>query len=183
MSTQKLPIVPARGPLDATDQRHRDRDAHRRRTEVMRRQAGHLREIAHGRFGRVELPVGVGGKAGRGVPGQVGANIGNRLRIPRQMRLQPLDRVGQHQRHRGEAQHGEGILAPVHLLVGVHAAQLVDQPLDGAKDRVEPGALALENARHICAYRANRCQKNQGIKAKLQPAIGGHARTSPGKAV
>ena len=48
------------GALDATDERHRHHDAHRRRPEVVRRQPSHLREIAHGGFRRVELPVGVG---------------------------------------------------------------------------------------------------------------------------
>ena len=64
------------GALDAADQRDGHHDAHRRRPEVVRRQAGHLGEIAHGGFGRVELPVGVGGEAGGGVPGQIGAHAG-----------------------------------------------------------------------------------------------------------
>ena len=96
VSTQKLPMVARRGALDAANQRDGDHDAHGRRPEVVRRQAGHLGEIAHGGFGRVELPVGVGGEAGGGVPGQVGADAGEMLRIPGQVRLQALDGVGEH---------------------------------------------------------------------------------------
>ena len=104
-----------RGALDAADQGHGDRDAHRRREEVVRRKAGHLGEIAHGGFGRVGLPVGVGGEAGGGVPGQVGAHAGEVLRVPGQDSLQPLDGVGDHHADGGEAQHRKGVFAPVHL--------------------------------------------------------------------
>ena len=82
----------------------------------------------------------------------------------------------------GEAQHGEGVLAPVHLLVGVHAAELVDEPLEGAQHRIEPGALALEHARQIDAHGTNRREQDDGVDGKLQPAIGGHVRISPGRA-
>ena len=48
--------------------------------------------------------------------------------------LQALDGVGEQQGYGREAQHGEGVFAPVHLLVGLDGAELVDEPLDGAKD-------------------------------------------------
>ena len=72
------------GSLDAADQRDGHHDARRRRPEVVRRQAGHLGEIAHGGFGRVELPVGIGGEAGGGVECQIGSHAGQMLRIPGQ---------------------------------------------------------------------------------------------------
>ena len=64
-----------RGALDATNQRDSNHDARGRRPEVVRGQAEHLSQIAHGAFRRVELPIGVGGKTGGGVPGQIGAYV------------------------------------------------------------------------------------------------------------
>ncbi len=114
------------GALDAADEGHRHHDADRSRKEVVRRQARHLGEIAHGGFGRVELPVGIGGETGGGVPRQIGTDCRQVLRVPRQHGLEPLDGVRQDQTDGGKAQHGKGVLAPVHLVVGVYAAELVD---------------------------------------------------------
>ena len=71
-----------RGALDAADEGDRHDDADGGGKEVVGGQAGHLGEIAHGRFGRVELPVGVGGETGGGVPGQVGPDGGEVLGVP-----------------------------------------------------------------------------------------------------
>jgi hypothetical protein len=56
----------------------------------------------------------------------------------------------------------------------MNAAQLVDEPLDGTKHRIQPGALTFQNAGKINAHGANACQQNRGEEAKLQPAIDGH---------
>ena len=61
-------------------------------------------------------------------------------------------------------------------------AELVDELLKRAKDRVEPGSLAFEHARHVDADRANRQQQNDRVDGELQPAICGHFRISPGTA-
>ncbi len=120
----------------------------------MRGETRHLREIAHGGLGRVELPVGVGGEAGGRVPRQIGTDSGETLRIPQLMHgLEALDRVGEHEAHGGEAEHGEGVFAPVHLVIGIDAAELVDEPLDGTQNRIKPGALAFEHSRQIDAHR------------------------------
>ena len=55
----------------------------------------------------------------------------------------------------GETKHGKGVLTPVHLVVGLDSANFVDEPLDGPKDRIEPGALSFEHARQINANRAH----------------------------
>ena len=55
---------------EAADQRDRQRNAGRRRDEVVNRQPRHLDEIAHRRFGHVGLPVGVGDEADRRVEGE-----------------------------------------------------------------------------------------------------------------
>ena len=73
-STQKLPIVllPAAG--EAADQRHHHREAGGGRREVLHREPGHLREVAHRRLAAVALPVRVGDEAGGGVPREVGVD-------------------------------------------------------------------------------------------------------------
>ena len=140
----------------------------------MRRQRRHLGQIAHRGFWRVELPVGVGGKAGGGVPRQIGQHRGQRGRVPRQHGLQALDGVCHKHGGGREAEHGKGVLPPVHLGLGIHRAQLVDKPLDGAEYGIEPGALALQHALQIQADRAHGQQQNNAKHKELQPAIGGH---------
>ena len=171
------------GSLDTTDQRHGNHDACRSRPEVVRRQARHLREITHGRLGRVELPICIRGEAGGGVEGKIGAHRGQMLRVPGQVILQTLDGVSKHHGHGREAEESECVLAPVHLLVGLYGAKFVDEPLKGSKDRVQPGSLAFEHARHVDANRTHRDQQDDGVNGKLQPAVCGHVRTSPGTAV
>ncbi len=76
VSTQKLPMVAELVRLMPRIERHGDHDAHSGREEVVRRQAGHLGEIAHRGSRACRLPVGVGGEAGGGVPCQVGPDGG-----------------------------------------------------------------------------------------------------------
>ena len=66
-------------------------------------------------------------------------------------------------------------------LSGVDAAELVDEPLERAQHRVQPGALPFKNAGQINAHRTNGRQQNERVDGKLQPAIGGHVRISPEK--
>ena len=75
------------GPLDGADQGHGHHDAHRRGPEVVRREAGHLGEIAHRCFGRIRLPVGVGGEAGGRVPCEIWSHCGESLRVEGQQGL------------------------------------------------------------------------------------------------
>ena len=83
-STQKLPTVLHRGAREAADQRDGERDAGRRREEVLDRQAEHLHEIGHRGFAAVVLPVGVGDEADRGVEGEIRRDRGLLGRIERQ---------------------------------------------------------------------------------------------------
>ena len=82
----------------------------------------------------------------------------------------------------GEAEHGEGILTPIHLVFGVYAGEPVDETLDRAKDGIEPGALSLNDSRHVNSHRSYGRKQYEAIDCKLQPAINGHVRTSPGRA-
>ena len=82
-------------PGDAPHQGGGDGDAHRGRKEVVRGQGHHLRQIGHGAFAAVVLPVGVGGETGRGIKGQVAGHPAEALGIERQDALQPQDEIGQ----------------------------------------------------------------------------------------
>ena len=148
----------------------------------MRREADHLGEIAHRGLGHVRLPVGVSGKAGGRVPGQVRSHGGQALRIPGQEVLQALDGVGHQHADGRKAQDRKSVLAPIHLLAGFDAAQPIDEPFDGAENRIEPGAFPFKHTGQIGAHGTNACQQNQGEEGELKPAIGGHLRTSPGRA-
>ena len=92
VSTQKFPIV-----LDsrrATPRIKRDGqgDADGGGSEVVVGQARHLREIAHRRFRRVYLPIGIGGEGNGSVPGEIAGYIGQMLRIPGKPLLDALER-------------------------------------------------------------------------------------------
>ena len=163
------------GALDAADKSYGDHDARRRRPEVVRGEAGHLGEIAHGGLGRVELPVGVGGEAGGSVPGQIGRDGAKVRGVEGQEGLQALEEVGEKQGDRGEAQHGVRVFAPAHFLSCVDGAELVDEPFAGAQHGVEPGAFALEDAGKVDAHRANRGKQDDAVDGELQPPIGGHS--------
>ena len=120
-------------PRDAADERDRQRHAHRRRPEVVRRQPHHLGQVAHRGLGHIRLPVGVGGKRRRSVPRQIRLNPRKVLRVPQRNHvLQPLDRIGQQHRGQAEDQHRHAILGPVHLRVRIDARQAIEQPLHRA---------------------------------------------------
>ncbi len=120
---------------DAADKRDGQRQAHRRRPEVMSRQPKHLGEVAHGRFGRVGLPVGVGGERDGGVPGEVRRDAGQVLRVPGQVVLQALHDVGKQQRGGAEEEHGDEVFGPAHLFVRVDAGGAIEQPLAPGRAR------------------------------------------------
>ena len=117
---------------DAADERDRHRDADRRRHEVVIREAGHLREIAHGRFAAVRLPVRVGRERDGGVERQSRGDRPEPLRIERQHLLQPLHRVQHQHRHDAEQEQRDGVLGPAHLARLVDAGQAVEQPFERA---------------------------------------------------
>ena len=162
------------GPLDPANQRDGDHDARGGGPEVMRRQPHHLGEIAHRGFAGIKLPVGVGGETGGGVESQIRAHCGQVLRVERQVLLQSLNGVCKHHRDCGKAQQRVCVLPPVHLLLGVDDAELVNEPLAGAEHGVKPGALALNNPGEIDSDRADQCEQNYAVDGELQPAIRGH---------
>ena len=166
-------------PRDAANEGDGQRDADRRRREVVIGESGHLGEIAHRGLTRVVLPVGVGGEGRGGIEGQIRSDCGELLRIPRQPLLNPLDQIQQQHGDAAEQQHGDGILRPAHLVVLVDAGQAIQQALDRPSNRIEKCAFAVENPRHEDAQRfgdrEDQRQKQQGSETSHWPSF----RTSP----
>ena len=83
-STQKLPRVRVRRRMQAPDEGHRHRRAGRRGHEVVKRQAGHLGQVAHDPVA-VGLPVGIGQKADGRVERQLRRHTLVVVRVQEQM--------------------------------------------------------------------------------------------------
>ena len=115
----------------------------------MKREASHLREVAHGRLAGIGLPVGVGGERCGSIESQVfRGHCSKMLRIERQHPLKALDQIENQHRHGAEQQHGGRIFGPAHLVFFIHARDAIEQALDRSQDGVQEGALAGEHARH-----------------------------------
>jgi len=160
----------------ATNQRHGGHDARSGRHPVVGCQPSHLREIAHGGFARVVLPVGVGGEADPRVPGQCRVQGALAGRIERQELLQAQDGVEQQQAHAVEEQHGDAVDLPVVLLGGVNAADPVDQPLQRSQRRVKPGAPPFVDGGHVRAEWFGQQQQNDQVEDDLGDAGWCHRR-------
>ena len=124
---------------DAANQRRRDADPDRGRDEIVDGQRDHLRQVGHGAFTAVALPVGVRGETGRSVESEMLAQRGELLRIQRQVSLQPQDEVSEDHRNEAEEQHRHGVLFPIVLPAGIHAQHAVGEPLQGLEHRIEDG--------------------------------------------
>ena len=135
-----------RPPREAAHDGDGDRDAGGGRQEVLHGEAEHLRQMAHRRLAAVELPVGVGQEADRGVEGEVGRDRPLAGGIERQHGLQPQDRVEQQEARRLEDQHGDRVGQPGLLLRRVDAGEAIQAALDRAEHGGEQGALALDDA-------------------------------------
>ena len=144
----------------------------------MYRQPGHLNQITHGGFGHIGLPVGVGDEADGRVEGQVRAGSREALGIERQQVLEAQDQVQRDEAGDAEGQHGHGVAEPVLALVGFHAEGLVEHALDRAQHRVEPGALALPDARQIEAQRKRQGHRHCDGEQDFRPAPHIHGEDS-----
>ena len=148
------PEVPDRGAPpagEAARERREDRHPRRRRDEVLNPQSQHLRQIGEGCLAAVALPVGIRGKAERGVEREVGGHRADSLRVERQRALRPLQAVDRERPQGIESEHRERVAAPGHLLVGANPTQTIDQPLQRPEHPVEEDRLPLQDARHVAA--------------------------------
>ena len=164
-------------PRESANQGDGDRDSDRGRHEVLNRERGHLRQVAHRRFRRVGLPVGVGHEADGGVEGQVRRHRrgewgrlgrGKLHGIQRQMALQPLQQVDEQKAEDAQRNHGGRVADPRLLLVLADSAKPIDQPLQWAKNGVKKCSLALEDTVHERAHglgdRQHNTEKNQYLR-------------------
>ena len=113
-------------PGDAADDRHRDRDAGRRRQEVVQGEPGHLGEVRHRRLARVALPVGVGREGDGRVPGRVGRDRPEAVGVEGQPLLEALHRVEDDERGGVDDQHRDRPFDPALVLLRVDAAETID---------------------------------------------------------
>ena len=127
------------------------RDTRGGRKEVVRRQAGHLREGRHGRLRHIGLPVGISDEADRRVERQVRGRALKTLRIERQQVLEPEDQIEHDEAGHAEHQHGDAVAEPVLALGRIDPESAVEDTLHRSQHRIEPGLSALPDPRQIGA--------------------------------
>ena len=161
-------------PREPTNERERKRDARRGREEIVDGETGHLGQIAHRRLAAVGLPVGVGDEAHRGVEGEALFDPGLPCRIEREQALKPLQRVERDKSDEAEDQQRDGIGEPMLLFLFIDAAAPVDRALERAQHRMQKGALAIEDARHVAAEWPGDGDDDHAEERDLDPAVQGH---------
>ena len=129
----------------------------------MHGEPGHLGQIAHGRLGRVGLPIGVGDEAHRRVEGEIGADRVEMLRVEGQNRLQALQGVKRQEAHKAKGQHGKAIADPTLLLTLVYTAQRIEDALNRSQEWRQERAFAVEDAGHIKAERLDQERDDHAI--------------------
>ena len=102
--------------------------SNRRGQEVLHRKCTHLRQVGHGDFARIGLPVRIRDERHRRVPRSVRAHAGKVRRIEGQMALQPEDRIRQKQGDTGEYNHRRRIARPSLLCLWVNPQHPVNRP-------------------------------------------------------
>ena len=164
---------------DRPDERGRDRNASCGGSEIVKSQPDHLREIRHGGFAAVVLPIGVGSEADCGIEGEVVAHRSESLRIQRQDILQTQNRVSEEATHQTEEQHGEGVLFPIVLFAGIDSHQSICQSFQWTQHRIEPGpAIGIEHLQQIKPHRLGNQHKRDKVEGKLKPAGSFHGSSS-----
>ncbi|OIQ82757.1 hypothetical protein GALL_354410 [mine drainage metagenome] len=129
---------------EATDQRDDDHDAGGGGEKVLHREPKHLRQVAHGGFAAVSLPVGVGRKADRGVERGVRADVGELLRIERQPDLQSLQGIHRQHAQQVEEQECQRVFVPAHLLVFLDPAETIEGGFN-ACSKIQPSFHYMGN--------------------------------------
>ena len=148
-------------PNEAANQCDGHRHADRCRDEVLHRQTDGLNEVAHRRFRRVRLPVGVRHKRNRGVE-RYGRTDPGQTVTQRQYSLNPLQEVQEQCAGQRESENACGVAVPRLLGPGVDPTDAVDHTLDPQISR------RRVNTRHVVAHRnVGDCQNDED-KSDLQ---------------
>ena len=134
---------------DATHDRGAHGDADGCGNEILIGQGHHLREMAHGGFAAVGLPVRIRQEADRRIQGQIPRKAGEALRIQRQLILKKQHPEREQEPRKGKSDEADGVPAPRLVFVGMNAGQRVHAPLHRPQDRMQEGAAAGKNLMDI----------------------------------
>ena len=87
--------------------------------------------------------------------------------------LQPQDGIGEEHPDQAERQHGDGILFPRLLPVGVDPEEKVAKPFHRPQDRVQEGlALSIQNLEKVNSHRPGQRQEGPHVNTQLYPPEG-----------
>ncbi|MNV55170.1 hypothetical protein D3C71_1473950 [compost metagenome] len=155
---------------DAAAQRNQYGQASGGADEVLHGKAGHLAQVAQGRFAAVRLPVGVGHETDGGVERLRPLLTRQVLRVQRQMALEQQDREQQQETRKVEGEQGQGVSLPTLFGARIDAGQPIATTFDRAQDRRQPRALPL----HYLVVEASEKRRRdpyQGEKPEDQPIV------------
>jgi hypothetical protein len=138
--------------------------------EILHREAEHLAQVAHRGLPAIALPIGIGHKARRGIEGELGPDRRHAGRVERQLCLEPLQQIEHDEAGEVEQQQRHRIGDPVLFFVLPGAGGAVEAALDRAQHRLQPGALAVEDARHVAAERSDERNDDPAENEDLKPA-------------
>ncbi len=167
-----------RSPSQPANHREENGDAGRRGHEILHAEPGHLRQIAERGFTAVVLPVRVARKARGRVEREISRHVCEILRIERQRRLQPLQRIDREKPNAIEQQECDGVRLPAHLRLRIDAREPIDAALQPTENRIESARLSLENAGHVPAERLDECHQHDQVNRQLYPRTRAHENHS-----
>ncbi len=146
----------------AAEQGDRDGQAGRGRREVADREDARLGEVRRPGLAGVVLPVGVGLEADRGVERELRRHGRDAALVERQDVLEAEHDVAGDDGDERHDEHRDGVPAPALLGGLVDAADAVDRPLDGPKDRAQEDALALHDPVDVGAQQRRDDEEGDG---------------------
>jgi hypothetical protein len=121
------------------------------------------------------LPVGVGGEAGSRVEREIRTHRAEVLRIERQDSLQAENAIGEQAADKTEHQEGKGVLLPGLLLLRLNAEEPVEQPFEGAEERVEKRlSLSVQHPKDVKPHGFCQPEKQGHKQHQLKPSVDCH---------
>ena len=142
----------------------------------MVREPRHLREVTHGGFRHIRLPVCICSERSRRAEGKTGFDIWKFLRVEREPFLCALDQVQKGHGNAAKQEHRDCVFRPPHFPMFINAGQPIYELFDRAQQRIKEGLLAIEHPRHEDTYGLGEEQNHQQIKENLKPTISRHSQ-------